>query len=85
MFQIPGLPEVTSRITPDTHPGLLGICLSGAGPTILALATGGFEAIGEEARRIFKEKGIEINYKVLDIAGGSTVDHPQLPSVLPNL
>ncbi|KAG5722675.1 Homoserine kinase, partial [Termitomyces sp. T112] len=38
---IPGLPEVTSRITPATHPGLLGICLSGAGPTILALATAG--------------------------------------------
>lgn len=24
-------------MTPATHPGLLGICLSGAGPTILAL------------------------------------------------
>ena len=24
-------------MTPATHPGLLGVCLSGAGPTILAL------------------------------------------------
>ena len=24
-------------MTPSTHPGLLGVCLSGAGPTILAL------------------------------------------------
>jgi homoserine kinase len=26
-------------MTPATHPGLLGICLSGAGPTILALVS----------------------------------------------
>lgn len=26
-------------MTPSTHPGLLGICLSGAGPTILALVS----------------------------------------------
>ncbi len=37
---IPGLPDVLASVTPKTHPGLLGICLSGAGPTILALATG---------------------------------------------
>ncbi|KAG5650073.1 hypothetical protein H0H81_000879 [Sphagnurus paluster] len=71
---IPGLPEVTSRITPATHPGLLGICLSGAGPTILALATGGFDAIAEDARAIFREQGIEIDWKVLDVVGGSTVE-----------
>ncbi|KAF8758324.1 ARM repeat-containing protein [Rhizoctonia solani] len=37
---IPGLPRILSSVTPSSHPGLLGICLSGAGPTILALATG---------------------------------------------
>ncbi|KAH9927503.1 homoserine kinase [Epithele typhae] len=72
---IPGLPEVTSNITPSTHPGLLGICLSGAGPTILALATGGFEAIAEDARSIFKTHGIEVDWKVLEVAGGSVVEH----------
>ncbi|PSR77637.1 hypothetical protein PHLCEN_2v7827 [Hermanssonia centrifuga] len=71
---IPGLPEVTSRITPASHPGLLGICLSGAGPTILALATTGFEAIAEDARKIFREKGIEVDWKLLEIAGGSVVE-----------
>jgi Homoserine kinase len=64
---------VTSSITPSTHPGLLGICLSGAGPTILALATGGFEAIAEDARAIFKQTGVEIDWKVLEVAGGSVV------------
>ncbi|KAJ7630467.1 GHMP kinase [Roridomyces roridus] len=70
---IPGLPEVTSSITPATHPGLLGICLSGAGPTILALATHGFEAIAEDARAIFKKTGVEIDWKLLTVVGGSTV------------
>ncbi|KAI0735563.1 homoserine kinase [Earliella scabrosa] len=70
---IPGLPEVTNNITPSTHPGLLGICLSGAGPTILALATGGFEAIAEDARAIFKTHGIEVDWKVLEVVGGSVV------------
>jgi len=70
---IPGLPEVTSQITPSTHPGLLGICLSGAGPTILALATHGFESIAEDARAIFKEQGVEIDWKVLHVVGGSVV------------
>ncbi|KDQ54818.1 hypothetical protein JAAARDRAFT_37925 [Jaapia argillacea MUCL 33604] len=72
---IPGLPEVTSNITPESHPGLLGICLSGAGPTILALATGGFEAIAEDARTIFRKEGVEVDWKVLEVVGGSCVDN----------
>lgn len=66
---------MTSSITPDTHPGLLGICLSGAGPTILALASSGFEVIAEDARKIFREKGVEVDWKVLDIVTeGSSVE-----------
>ena len=75
-MQIPGLPEVTSRITPETHPGLLGICLSGAGPTILALATSGFDDIAEDARAIFATKGVEVDWEVLHIAPGSSVERP---------
>ena len=66
---------MTSSITPDTHPGLLGICLSGAGPTILALAVGGFEAIAEDAGKIFREKGVKVDWMVLDIVTeGSSVE-----------
>lgn len=66
---------MTSAITPETHPGLLGICLSGAGPTILALALSNFEAIAEDARKIFREKGVEVDWVVLDIVTeGSSVD-----------
>lgn len=70
---IPGLPEVTTQLTPYTHPGLLGICLSGAGPTILALAIGNYERIAEDAKKIFAEKGIDVDWKVLDVCEGSTV------------
>ena len=71
---IPGLPEVTSRLTPTTHPGLLGICLSGAGPTILALATRGYDKIALDAARIFKEKGVEVDWKLLEVCQGSIVE-----------
>ncbi|KAG6884860.1 hypothetical protein C0993_007725 [Termitomyces sp. T159_Od127] len=80
---VPGLPEVTSRITPATHPGLLGICLSGAGPTVLALATGGFEAIAEDARKIFREQGIEIDWKVLEVVGGSVLEESTIDNDTP--
>ncbi|CBQ69022.1 probable THR1-homoserine kinase [Sporisorium reilianum SRZ2] len=56
---IPGLPDVLASVTPKTHPGLLGICLSGAGPTILALATEGEERIAHDVIRTFRDKGIE--------------------------
>jgi len=71
---IPGLPEVTTQLTPSSHPGLLGICLSGAGPTILALATENFERIAEDARIIFSEKGVDVDWKVLDVCEGSAVE-----------
>ncbi|KAG9047288.1 hypothetical protein FS837_002596 [Tulasnella sp. UAMH 9824] len=71
---IPGLPEVLSSVTPSSHPGLLGICLSGAGPTILALATGGFEAIALSAKEVFKGAGVEVKWQVLTVeSGGSSV------------
>jgi len=71
---IPGFSEVMSKITPSSHPGLLGICLSGAGPTILALATSGFEAIAQDSNVIFQKAGVKIDWKVLSIVGGSVVD-----------
>jgi homoserine kinase len=67
MHQIPGLQTILSELTYTTHPGLCGICLSGAGPTILALATDNFEKIASEIERIFKENGVEVDWKVLDV------------------
>lgn len=63
-------------MTPDTHPGLLGICLSGAGPTILALAVDNFEKIANEILGRFKAEGIESRWELLEPAhDGATVTY----------
>jgi homoserine kinase len=66
--QIPGLPEILASVTPKSHPGLLGICLSGAGPTILALATDNFEKIADEILARFKAENITCMWKLLEPA-----------------
>lgn len=73
---VPGLSEILQSVTPKSHPGLCGICLSGAGPTILALATGNFEKISGVIVDMFKEKGIECDWKLLEPAhDGAEVWH----------
>ena len=56
---IPGLTEVLDSISPNSHPGLLGICLSGAGPTILALATHNFEHIADSITQVLMKEAVE--------------------------
>jgi len=72
---IPGLPQVLASVTPSTHPGLLGICLSGAGPTILALAVNNYDAIAQAAADVFAQFGISVHHFVLDVdTQGSVVE-----------
>lgn len=71
---IPGLTEILKSVTPKSHPGLLGICLSGAGPTILALATHNFEHIANHLMNEFKKEDITCQWKLLEPAyDGATV------------
>ncbi|KAI3626763.1 homoserine kinase [Malassezia furfur] len=71
---IPGLPRILASVTPTTHPGLLGICLSGAGPTILALATDNLEHIAQTICAEFAQEHITCDVKFLDvIEQGATV------------
>ena len=65
---IPGLTEILRSVTPDKNPGLLGICLSGAGPTILALATENFDDIAKYLLSEFKKEGITCDWKLLEPA-----------------
>ena len=61
-------------MSPQTHPGLLGICLSGAGPTILALATENFESIASVIIDQFRQEGVSAEWKLLEPAeDGATV------------
>lgn len=71
---VPGLSEILSTMTPKTQPGLCGICLSGAGPTILALITKEHKRIAEAILGIFGEKGVRCEWKLLEPAmEGATV------------
>ena len=73
---IPGLPEILRSVTPKSHPGLCGICLSGAGPTILALATENFEGIAKVILEMFEKTGIQCTWKLLEPAEeGTTVTY----------
>lgn len=72
---IPGLTEILQSCTYKSHPGLLGICLSGAGPTILALATHNFDSIAQTLIGKFKnqKEQIECSWKLLEPAEEGTV------------
>ena len=71
---IPGLTQILQSMTPKTQPGLLGICLSGAGPTILALATENFKEIADRIIAQFNSQKISCQWKVLEPAeDGTTV------------
>jgi homoserine kinase len=73
---IPGLTQILHSVTPDKNPGLLGICLSGAGPTILALATKNFDDIASHLLSEFKKEGITCDWKLLEPAyDGLTVTY----------
>jgi homoserine kinase len=76
---IPGLTEILRSVTPEKNPGLLGICLSGAGPTILALATDNFEDIAKHLMAQFRRESITCEWKLLEPAyDGLTVSRDQL-------
>ncbi|EPE08258.1 homoserine kinase [Ophiostoma piceae UAMH 11346] len=70
---IPGLTEIVESMTPSSQPGLLGVCLSGAGPTILALATDHFEEIADRIISQFKTNGISCSWQLLEPAEGTQV------------
>ncbi|KAK3365801.1 GHMP kinase [Lasiosphaeria ovina] len=74
---IPGLTEIVESMTPVTQPGLLGVCLSGAGPTILALATSNFDEIANNIIARFKKQHIVCNWKLLEPAEGTQVIRAQ--------
>jgi homoserine kinase len=61
---IPGLAEALAI---PRQPGLLGMALSGAGPSVLALAQDHFEEIGETIAKSFARRGIKTRVRPLDI------------------
>jgi homoserine kinase len=58
---VPGLTEVLST----KHPDVLGICLSGAGPSILAFVRDNAATVGELIRQTLAQRGVQAQPYVL--------------------
>ncbi|WP_457639976.1 homoserine kinase [Persephonella sp.] len=61
------IPAFDDVISAAYDSGAVGASLSGAGPTILALATENFEKIGSFMVEAFRQAGVSAEYMVLDI------------------
>jgi homoserine kinase len=61
---VPGLEEVLQL---ENVPGLIGVALSGSGPTVLALATSHFEQVAKAIAACFELRGIECVSRVVDV------------------
>lgn len=65
---IPGFGKVLQELRYDKYPGLLGTCLSGAGPSIIALATENFEMIAQAIITILSvAQDIRYDWQVLEV------------------
>lgn len=68
------------QLSPDKIPGLLGICLSGAGPSVLVLATHNYDEISMMVIDIIKSssnESIHCEWKLLDPAhDGASITYP---------
>ncbi len=62
---IPGLEQILAI---PRMPGLLGIALSGAGPSVIALGTDRFDSIGREIASRFERQGIRASFRTFEVA-----------------
>ena len=62
---LPGLADV---LAVPRVPGLLGVALSGAGPSVIALATDRFDEIGKAIAARFERNGIASTVRILEAA-----------------
>ena len=62
---IPGLAEALAL---PRMPGLLGVALSGAGPSVIALATGRYDEIGKAVARCFERHDLQPAVRTLEAA-----------------
>ena len=70
---VPGLSEILS-LSPDKIPGLLGGCLSGAGPSVLLLAESNVQEIGSAVTSIFRKFCITSTVKILRFVTGLVIE-----------
>lgn len=70
---VPGMEDVFQRAR---GAGALGVALSGAGPTVIAFATDGLQAIGEAMEKAFQAYGVRSTIMTLKpcLSGAQVVD-----------
>jgi homoserine kinase len=61
---VPGLAEVLAL---PRAPGLLGLALSGSGPTVVALATEKFDEISDRIAGCFRQQKLDATVRVLEV------------------
>ncbi len=61
------VPGLTDALAIPRVPGLLGIALSGSGPTVIALATEHFGAISDLIAGCFHENGVATTVRLLEV------------------
>jgi homoserine kinase len=66
-YRAPLIPGFTEALQVEGVPGLLGVALSGAGPSVIALCQGDGSAAGAAIAGCFRRKGIPADATVLSI------------------
>lgn len=61
------IPGLAAALATPRQEGLLGLALSGAGPSVVALARDNFEAIGASIAKSFQEEGLGARVRVLNV------------------
>lgn len=64
------VPGLATALSTPRRPGLLALALSGAGPSVVALADKNFEEIGEQVAAGFRGSGVEATVRVLEVNEG---------------
>lgn len=76
MHYVPGLEDIFESISYKNTPGLIGVTISGSGPTVLALCYDNIDNINNKIQNLFKLKNVECKSFLLtpDYSGAFIVD-----------
>ena len=74
---VPGLAEALAL---PRAKGLLGLALSGSGPTVVALATEGFDETGDRIVECFHEHKVDATVRLLEVDYEGTCAKVRAPS-----
>ena len=61
------VPGLAAALSTPRRPGLLGLALSGAGPSVVALASDNLEEIGEAVAGGFRESGVGATVRLIEV------------------